>query len=81
MEPVALRLKSSGDPDFTAWAEERPDTMGQPDAGSFFLPGRILLARATVPRRYLATWPGNTTGRQNRGKSPRVAGAQVWLLL
>jgi hypothetical protein len=25
-------MKSSGDPDLVAWAEERPETLGQPDA-------------------------------------------------
>ena len=31
-EKVADMMKSSGDPDLIAWAEERPETLGQPDA-------------------------------------------------
>ena len=31
-EKVADMMKSSGDPDLVAWAEERPETLGQPDA-------------------------------------------------
>lgn len=30
-EKVADMMKSSGDPDLVAWAEERPKTLGQPD--------------------------------------------------
>jgi flavodoxin len=31
-ENVAQFMKDSGDPNLIAWADERPDTMGQPDA-------------------------------------------------
>ena len=31
-EKVSDMMKSSGDPDLIAWAEERPETLGQPDA-------------------------------------------------
>ena len=31
-QAVADFMKSSGDPQLAAWAEERPDTIGQPDA-------------------------------------------------
>ena len=31
-ENVAEFMKKSGDPQLAAWAEERPDTLGQPDA-------------------------------------------------